>query len=72
MKKGFFFRAEDFSDFINSVEREKDKIAGDLHELRGQVDDSVIREMTERTLNSNSCVGIMETICRLILMERLT
>src|SRR4051812_11625629 len=27
--KGFFFRAEDFSAFINSVEREKGKIAGD-------------------------------------------
>ena len=28
--QGFFFRAEDFSDFINSVEKDRLKIAGDL------------------------------------------
>jgi predicted ATPase len=45
--KGFFFRAEDFGDFINGVEKEKQKIAGDLRELRGKVRDSIIEEMSE-------------------------
>jgi predicted ATPase len=45
--KGFFFRAEDFSDFINSVEREQNKINHDLDELRGKVDDSIIRQMND-------------------------
>jgi predicted ATPase len=45
--KGFFFRAEDFSDFINSVENERNKIAGDLSELKGVVDDSIINQMSE-------------------------
>ena len=45
--KGFFFRAEDFSDFINSVENEQRKIGEDLRELRGVVDDSIIKEMSE-------------------------
>ncbi len=45
--RGFFFRAEDFSDFINAVERENNKIANDLHELKGAVDDSIIQRMTE-------------------------
>ncbi len=45
--KGFFFRAEDFSDFINSVENERKKIAGDLSELKGVVDDSIINQMSE-------------------------
>lgn len=45
--RGFFFRAEDFSDFINAVERENNKIAGDLHDLKGLVDDSIIKRMSE-------------------------
>lgn len=45
--KGFFFRAEDFSDFINSVENEQRKIGEDLRELRGVVDDSIIKEMSD-------------------------
>jgi predicted ATPase len=45
--KGFFFRAEDFSDFINSVENDRKKIAGDLSELKGVVDDSIINQMSE-------------------------
>ncbi len=44
---GFFFRAEDFSDFINSVENENKKIAGDLHELKGVVDDYIIKQMSD-------------------------
>src|SRR5258708_3422219 len=47
VSKGFFFRAEDFSDFINAVEREKSKIEKDLSELRGQVEDSIIEKMSE-------------------------
>ncbi|MEO5894013.1 MAG: AAA family ATPase [Ferruginibacter sp.] len=45
--KGFFFRAEDFSDFINAVEKERNKIAGDLRDLEGVVDDSIIAKMSE-------------------------
>ncbi|MEI9912488.1 MAG: AAA family ATPase [Bacteroidota bacterium] len=45
--KGFFFRAEDFSDFVNSVGNERRKIAGDLSELKGVVDDSIINQMSE-------------------------
>lgn len=45
--KGFFFRAEDFSDFVNSVENEHRKIAEDLRELKEAVDDSIIKEMSE-------------------------
>lgn len=45
--KGFFFRAEDFSAFINSVEREQSKIAMDLNELKGKVDDSIIQKMSD-------------------------
>lgn len=33
--KGFFFRAEDFSAFVDSVERENSKIANDLRERAG-------------------------------------
>lgn len=45
--KGFFFRAEDFSDFINSTENECRKIAGDLSELKGVVDDYIIKQMSD-------------------------
>jgi predicted ATPase len=45
--KGFFFRAEDFSDFVNAVEKEKSKIMRDLDELKGQVDDLIIEKMSE-------------------------
>ena len=47
IRKGFFFRAEDFSDFIHAVEREKEKIAGHLGELKGQVDDAIIERLSE-------------------------
>ena len=51
--KGFFFRAEDFSDFINAVETERNRIYNDLSELRGQVDDRIIEEMASNA-NFNS------------------
>lgn len=44
---GFFFRAEDFSDFINSVDNERKKLDIDLGELKGHVDDAVIRQMSD-------------------------
>lgn len=47
VKKGFFFRAEDFSDFINGVEKEKNKIYDTLRDLKGQVDDSIIEQMSQ-------------------------
>jgi predicted ATPase len=46
-EKGFFFRAEDFSDFVNSVEREKQKIRNDLSELKSQVDDTIIEQLSQ-------------------------
>lgn len=45
--KGFFFRAEDFSDFVNSVERQQERNFRDLQELKDQVDDSIIERMSE-------------------------
>ncbi len=47
VKTGFFFRAEDFSDFINSIEKAKQKIQGDMQELKGVVDDRIINQMSE-------------------------
>jgi predicted ATPase len=47
ISNGFFFRAEDFSDFINSVENERKKIEFDLNDLKGKVDDSIINQMSE-------------------------
>jgi predicted ATPase len=46
-RKGFFFRAEDFSHFIDNVDREREKIAMELIDLKGKVDDSVIKQMRE-------------------------
>ena len=45
--KGFFFRAEDFSDFVNAVERENDRINADLSDLQGNVDEQIIRQMRD-------------------------
>ena len=44
---GFFFRAEDFSAFVDSVEKEKGKLSGEMAYLQGEVSDSVIKQMTE-------------------------
>jgi predicted ATPase len=57
--KGFFFRAEDFSDFINSVENDNRKIKDDLRDLEGKVDNAIIKQMSEsmnyslRTMRKN-------------------
>jgi predicted ATPase len=50
--RGFFFRAEDFSDFINSVENQHRKNSVDLDELKGKVDDSIIKQMSD-SMNYN-------------------
>lgn len=47
VRKGFFFRAEDFSDFVNSVERQRNKLFESYRDLRGQVDDAIIERMME-------------------------
>jgi len=48
---GFFFRAEDFGDLVNSVQREDARLHGSLEELHGQVPDHIIQEMKD---NANS------------------
>lgn len=45
--KGFFFRAEDFSHFVDSVERERMKISMELGDLKGKVDDSIIERLSD-------------------------
>lgn len=49
--KGFFFRAEDFSDFVTAVDHQRAKIDMDLHDLKGEVDDAIIRQMSD-SMNS--------------------
>ncbi len=44
---GFFFRAEDFGDFINSIERQDAKLHDDLNSLHGEVPDQIIKKMKE-------------------------
>jgi len=43
--KGFFFRAGDFSHFVDGVERERMKHDVDLPDLRGKVEGSIIEQM---------------------------
>ena len=47
VRKGFFFRAEDFSDFVNSVERQRNKLFESYRDLKGEVDDKIIERMME-------------------------
>lgn len=44
---GFFFRAEDFGDLLNSVHREDVRLHGFLEDLQGEVPDSIIQEMKD-------------------------
>ena len=44
---GFFFRAEDFGDLLNSVQREDARLHGFLEELQGEVPDHIIQEMKD-------------------------
>lgn len=45
--QGFFFRAEDFSNFLRGLDRERVKINHQLFDLKGEVDDSIIKQMEE-------------------------
>ncbi|RBL89945.1 AAA family ATPase [Chitinophaga flava] len=45
--QGFFFRAEDFSDFIYSLKRQRDRNNMYLEPLRGEVADAVINELND-------------------------
>jgi predicted ATPase len=47
VRTGFFFRAEDFSDFVNSVERHRNKLFESYRDLKGEVDDAIIEKMME-------------------------
>ena len=49
---GFFFRAEDFSAFVDSVEKERIKLKSQLHDLYGHVSDAVIEQMIESQNNA--------------------
>lgn len=44
---GFFFRAEDFGDYLNSVERRDAHIHSQLDYLQGEVPDNIIQEMKD-------------------------
>lgn len=44
---GFFFRAEDFGDFLNSVDRNDAKLHGQLEDLHGEVPDHIIQQMKD-------------------------
>lgn len=44
---GFFFRAEDFSAFIDSIEKERSKLKAQFADLYGNVKDHVIEQMIE-------------------------
>lgn len=48
---GFFFRAEDFSDFLKSAENVRNRIRNEISDLRGHVKDSIIEEMSNGSLN---------------------
>lgn len=45
--KGFFFRAEDFSDFINAIDKQRDTLRNDLHSLEGEVGARIIQELSD-------------------------
>jgi len=44
---GFFFRAEDFGDFMNSVDRSDERLHKHLESLVGEVPDQIIKEMKD-------------------------
>lgn len=44
---GFFFRAEDFGDYLNSIDRADASLHSQLDHLAGEVPDNVIEEMKE-------------------------
>lgn len=50
-KMGFFFRAEDFSDFLKSAERDRNRIRNDISDLEGRVSEQIIKEMSNGSMN---------------------
>ncbi|MGB7395479.1 MAG: AAA family ATPase [Pricia sp.] len=44
---GFFFRAEDFGDFLNSIDRQDSKMHGQLDSLHGEVPEHIIQQMKD-------------------------
>lgn len=44
---GFFFRAEDFGDYMNSVNRRDIELHNQLSSLEGEIPDSIIQEMKD-------------------------
>lgn len=56
---GFFFRAEDFTDYIGSVDRANQQLDKDFSDLREQVSDSVIEQMK---YNNNFALNDMRKI----------
>jgi predicted ATPase len=46
-KNGFFFRAEDFSDFVNAADKSQQSMEAGLADLRGNVADEVITTMAQ-------------------------
>jgi predicted ATPase len=46
-KNGFFFRAEDFSDFVHAADKSQQSIEASLADLKGNVADTVITAMAE-------------------------
>lgn len=45
VRGGFFFRAEDFSDFINAVKNEKVKLRDQMRELEGEVPKHIVDQI---------------------------
>ena len=44
---GFFFRAEDFGDYLNSINRADVKLSNQFEDLEGEVPDHIIQEMKD-------------------------
>lgn len=44
---GFFFRAEDFGDYINSIDRTDHKLHGQMRELEGKVPSHILQRMKD-------------------------
>ncbi|MEO1010406.1 MAG: AAA family ATPase [Bacteroidota bacterium] len=44
---GFFFRAEDFGDLLNSIDRTDARLHAQLQDLEGEVPDHIIQEMKD-------------------------
>ncbi|MEM1002464.1 MAG: AAA family ATPase [Bacteroidota bacterium] len=45
--RGFFFRAEDFGDLINSIDREDSRLHSSFKDIEGEVPDHIIQQMKD-------------------------